>query len=300
MAQQGEPRGREPAAPDAVTAATPYGGRNFQLKLSASPVYQFEADLGEGGSCGVSRYFIRAEVDAEILDSLKLGLNFGYDLNEYDFSGSTAFAGAEPWGDAQRVRLGVGVRLAFAENWTLFGGPSVEHSMESGADWEDSVVYRGILATSLRVGRGLMLGAGVGLSSGLEEDKVFPIVMFSWKITDKLRLSNPHRAGPVGPAGLELAYTKEDGWELAFGGAYRSLRFRLDGSGIAPKGIGEEKGVPLWLRANKKLGENFELSIYAGVVFLGELAVEDEGGNRLASDDHEPAPFAALAVSASL
>ena len=115
-----------------------------------------------------------------------------------------------------------------------------------------------------------------------------------WKITDRLRLTNPFRAGPTGPAGLELVYKRDEKWEFAGGGAARGFRFRLDDKGPAPDGVGEQSGLPLFARITYKFGPRFKLDFYAGAIVGGQLAVEDSKGDLLAVDDHDTAPIAAL------
>ena len=84
----------------------------------------------------------------------------------------------------------------------------------------------------------------------IDETKAFPFVLVDWRINDRLRLANPTQAGPAGGAGLELAWTLDDRWEIAGGGAWRTYRFRLDRNGPTPDGIGESRGVPLFLRTS--------------------------------------------------
>ena len=55
-------------------------------------------------------------------------------------------------------------------------------------------------------------------------------------------MGNALPAGPTGPAGLELVYRPGEDWRFGpLGGAYRSVRFRLDRNGDVPSGIGSEK-----------------------------------------------------------
>ena len=75
--------------------------------------------------------------------------------------------------------------------------------------------------------------------------------------------------------------------------AYRSTRFRLSYSGPVPNGVGEERGVPVFLRATRDFGPALSLHLYAGVVAGGELRVEDPSGNLLRKDDFDPQPFLA-------
>jgi hypothetical protein len=131
----------------------------------------------------------------------------------------------------------------------------------------------------------------------LEEVSAFPYLVVDWRISERFRLANPLRAGPTGPAGLELACAVSDGWDLGFGGAYRSVRFRLDDEGVAPGGVGEGRAIPAWLRLSHRMGP-FALDAYAGAVLGGKLSVENEQGGGVGSADYDPAPFVALRIQA--
>jgi hypothetical protein len=119
-----------------------------------------------------------------------------------------------------------------------------------------------------------------------------------WKISEKWLLANPFSAGPIGPAGLELTYSPSDLWEWGGGGAYRSNRFRLDNQAIAPDGIGQQSGLPTWIRVTRKFRRNYKLDLYGGILLNGEIRIEDRDGRKLGSDDFDPAAFMAVNVSA--
>ena len=95
---------------------------------------------------------------------------------------------------------------------------------------------------------------------------------------------------------LTSAYPR-GGTGLAAGAGYRSERFRLNNSGFFGDGIGESSAIPAWVRISRSVGKNFNLDIYGGVMFGGKLSIDDSNGNRLTSEDYNPAPFLALALS---
>ena len=128
----------------------------------------------------------------------------------------------------------------------------------------------------------------------IEKTWVFPFLSLDWAITENLRLTNPLRAGPTGPAGLELSYTFNHDWVLGAGGAYRDVRFRLDDEGVAPDGVGQESAIPAWLRVSKEFGESFSIDLYAGYAFAGNLRLEDKVGDRFASKEYDSTPFLAF------
>jgi hypothetical protein len=153
-----------------------------------------------------------------------------------------------------------------------------------------------VLSAAYAVRPDLMLGVGTGIFERLDQSEVFPYVVVDWKINEQLRLTNPFRAGPVGPAGLELVYTP-DGAGDGCGRAYRSYRFRLDDSSVVADGIGEVDFWAPFVRVGWRLGEHYRFDINGGATVGGSIAIEDENGNQLGETDYDTAPFAGVTLS---
>ena len=171
-------------------------------------------------------------------------------------------------------------------------------ALEGVADnWNDAFGYGAVFAVSYRVSPAFTLGAGAGVFRRTEETKGFPYIAVDWKITEDLRLSNPFRTSPSGPAGLELSWRISDRWEIAAGGAYRSFRFRLDDSGVAPNGVGEQESAVGYARLTYRMGRDLKLDLYGGAAFNGKMRINDRDGNELGSDDFETAPMAAFSLT---
>lgn len=270
--------------------------RGLRWSLAFAPVYEGDADLDDGGEIGVERYQLRADVKGSLTRRVSWGAAASYALHDYDFSGQQGLGLLDPWDRVHTYDLGVSLDWRFAEIWSLRLNPSIEFAGEDGAAWSDSEVYGGTLLLMRRFGSRLSLGIGVSASSGLEEDKVFPVAAVIWQISDRLRLANSFRQGPGSPAGLELAYTFPAGWEAGLGASYRSQRFRLDDEGVAPEGIGESESGVGWLRVTRAFGGGLSLDLWLGAVFAGEIILEDDDGNELRSEDYDPAPMAAVTV----
>ena len=109
--------------------------------------------------------------------------------------------------------------------------------------------------------------------------------------------SNPSSGGPTGPAGLELSYMLDKGWEIACGGAYRSFRFRLNDEGIGSNGIFQEKTVPVWGRVRWSSESQVNVDLTAGAFVSGKLKIEDQDGHEISEDHYDAAPFVAVSVS---
>jgi hypothetical protein len=281
--------------------AGPGNANRTVYSFSFSPIYQFESDFDHGGSFSVQRYSFNFDTSTPVTNSLRAGISLGYDFEKYDFSGTTAFAGAAPWSDIHRFSIGLPVSYRMSDSWSLFVSPQVEWYGESGVDdWGDALGYGAVFAVSYRVSPGLTLGAGAGVFSRMEETRGFPYIAIDWKITEELRLANPFRTSPSGPAGLELSYRISDRWEIAAGGAYRSFRFRLDDGGVAPNGIGEADSTVGYARLTYRMGRDLKLDLYGGAAFNGKMRIADRNGNELGSDDFDTAPMAALSLTLQL
>ena len=249
----------------------------------------------------MQRYGFNFDTSSPVANSLRAGISLGYEFEKFDFSGTTAFAGADPWSDIQRFSVGLPVSYRMTDSWSLFIAPQVEWYGESGvASWKDALGYGAIFALSYRVSPGLTLGAGAGVFSRMAETKGFPYIAIDWKITEELRLNNPFRTSPSGPAGLELSYRIYESWEIAAGGAYRSFRFRLDDSGVALNGIGEVDSTVGYARLTYRMGRDFKLDLYGGAAFNGKMRVAGSNGNELGSDDFKTAPMMALSLTLQL
>jgi hypothetical protein len=282
--------------PTAAEALEMYGQRK-SFKLSASAIHQFDTNLDRGGDFLVNRYMVRFNWNKKLSDTLDVGISLNYDLHDYSFSEDTSFGQLKTWDNLQSIGFGTRIMYKIDKDWRLVIIPSIGYSGEAGADWGESLIYGGILSAGYRVSPDLMIGAGVGIFSRLEEVSFFPMIVINWEITDQLRLSNPFSGGPTGPAGLELSYALDQKWEIAFGGAYRSLRFRLNDEGNSFNGIFQEKAVPVWGRVTLRSVSHVKIDLNAGAFLSGKLKIEDHEGHEISEDQYDAAPFIAVTVS---
>lgn len=266
-----------------------------KVSLGAATVHQFTSRLRNGGDMADTRYLFRIGVNSSLTDTIEAGLDLSYELDDYRFSGPTRIGGNSPWGDIHTLGVGGRVSYRLAPGWSLLAMPSLKIPREEGAAWDDAVAYGGVLSLNRRFDSTLTIGIGAGGFSNLERVTVIPLAVINWQITDRLRLGNPLRPGPTGPAGMELSYRLDDDWGIATGAAYRLSRFRLDKNGKTPDGIGEERAVPVWGRISWRLDRHLHLDLIAGTMLAGRVTVEDNGGHEIASDRYDPAPFISLA-----
>ena len=266
-------------------------GNDIRFSLLAAYMHQFDAALDNGGDFRMDKYFLRMDGSKRQSDVLSLGVGLTYDLSNYSFSGTAVDPILNSWDQVHALNLSVTGIYSPDDKWKLFVAPSLGVAAESGADWGDSLVYGGIVWTSFRVTPELALGLGAGLFSKPEEFSAFPVIVIDWKISDRVRLSNPPNEGVTGPAGLEMSYKFDGGSSVSAGGSYRSQRFRLDDSGVVRGGVCEDKGFPVWLKLSTKIGAKGTLSFLGGVIAGGELAIEDSQGNKVEEQNYDASPF---------
>lgn len=272
-------------APGASGAA-----ETWRSSLSVTPVWQGNAKLDAGGDFDATGVAIRVGTSKGFGAGHRAGIALNYDYLDYDFSGLTAFGGS-PWDDVQRVGFSVPLLFNGAGGWSYGVTPSVEWAGEKGSDSGESMVYGGIASAIREFAPDRRLGFGVGVFSQLEETKVIPLLIVNWRLSERWSLVNPLPAGPVGPAGLELDYRLDNGWRLGLGATSRSLRFRLSDTGPTPGGVGEQQGIPVFLRLSADISDQASLVLYAGAIVEGELRVEDSDGKKLREDSFDPAPL---------
>jgi hypothetical protein len=275
----------------------PQLSRDLSFFGAVSPVYRFPANVDGGGTLSVTSVYFNAGLIKQLNQKWGLGLSFTYEFDDYNFSGLTGFPVSRPWEEVQRLGFSIPIFYSFADKWKLVIVPTVQFSGEFGARVDQAMVYGGAVGVSYAFGPKVTLGLGVAGYANLEEARVFPFPIVKLKLSDRIRLTNPFRTSPVGPAGLELSYVLTKKWEVGLGGAYRSYRFRLDYTGPIPNGIGEYNTVPVFVRLSYKPFPVVGIDVYAGVSFLNKLYVEDRDGNELYRTKHDVAPLLGATLS---
>jgi len=266
-------------------------------RYSVVPIYQFDSDLDSGGTAGYTGVLASLGRSWTIDSGASLGFRLRFDYEDWRFDDLGALGGLAPWNDVYRVGLAVPYSVTTDGGWRWSLTPTVEYAGESGAEFADSLEYGASLVAARAIRPDLTLGLGVGIYYRIGDTSAFPFVMIDWRITDRLRLSNPTPGGPSGPAGLELRYALDSGWEVGLGAAYRSDRFRLDRDGPFPSGVGEQRSVPVLASIGRQLSDGLSLRLYAGAALGSKLRVEDEDGRRLYDEDRDPAAMVGLLVN---
>lgn len=260
-------------------------------------VYQSDTDIDGGG--GASMQALRYDVGligvTNLLDNLRWRNTFFFGVHDYDFDGD-GFSAGNPWSTILNMRLGTTLTYMFNEQWGASVGGIFVFSPESGADWGDSFTGGGLIAAEYRHSKTLFASIGVAVISQIEDDaQVTPAVNVTWLPADdwKLRVGAVPASGGTAAAG-ELAYRFAAPLEIGLGLLFHQRRFRLDGSGPAPDGVGEDTNLPVRLRLGWDVASQITANLLAGVVTSGEVRLEDRNGTRLRKEDYDPAAYVGL------
>jgi hypothetical protein len=281
-----------PAAAQPAEGAPP---SPWRVTTQLGAVHQFDADLDEGGSIGVTRSFGQVSVGYGFDRRTSVGLALGLGYDDYEFSDGATLGGGAPWDDVVDYRLSLPVRFGIGESVDAIVIPSVRWRAETDASLDDGRTEGVLAGASWRVSPGLSVGPGVGVFSEIDGGtNVFPILLLDWDVTDRLNIGTGGGFGATQGPGLEATWRVTDATSLALGARYENLEFALDGDGPAPDGIGEETAVPVYLVASWAPTPLISVSAIAGVELAGEVTLRDGDGREIDSDDYDPAPFLGL------
>jgi outer membrane receptor protein involved in Fe transport len=240
----------------------------------------------------VGRWFASAGTSRVFDGGWVAGLTLGYGEDRYDFSGAAGFGGLDPWDRIREFRVSAPIRYAANQRWTVYAIPSLRFNAESGASLGDGQTGGLIAGVSYRISDSLSIGPGLGAFTEIEDDaSFFPILLIDWAITDTVSLETGGGFAASRGPGVQLKWQYSPQWQFAVGGRYEKTRFRLDDSGVAPGGVGEDKAFPLFASAQFSMNRDTQLSLIAGAEINSSLRLEDASGNLVDRTDMADAAF---------
>jgi len=274
----------------AATVATPGLAQDergpFFLGVDGLYSYQGGAGLDGGGEMTVQRGFLRVGGLYRTGEG-SAGLFVSRGQLAYDFDGAAA-----PWSDVNDLAISVPLRLSTASGMTYFAAPSLRFDYEDGAGQSDGRTAGAFLGASWRISETLTIGPGLGVFTEIESDdlNVFPALLIDWDIGERFNLSTGPTIGATQGPGLQLSYAYSENTRIGLAGRYESIRFRLDDTGAAPGGVGEDTSFPLVVTFSYAPNPGTGLSAFAGAELGGQLSVEDADGTLIDRRDYEAAP----------
>lgn len=290
------------ASVDATAVELTRDSKNpWQWTFKAGAVYQFESSLDAGGDMSVVRVFASGGTARVFAERWRLGASVGYGEEDYGFSGSSGFGGLDPWNRIREFRVEIPMQYVANERWSVFATPSLRFDAEDDASLSDGRNGGLLAGAAYRFSDTLSIGPGIGAFTEIEDNaQLLPILLINWKITDTLSLETGGGTAASRGPGLQLRWQYSPRWQLALGSRYEKLRFRLDDSGPAPGGVGEEKAFPLFALAEFAVSRNAKLSFAGGAEVGASLRLEDAAGNLITESDLSTAPFLGATFEARL
>lgn len=262
--------------------------------IRAGSVYNFDTDMEGGGSFSVNRYFVEAGFARMWSFDRIIAFSAGFGQDDYTFSD----LGSQPWNNIDAYRMSLFARWKVSDGWSLFGGPSVRSYSETGSDLDDALTGAFFGGASYKFGERLTLGPGVVVAGQIEErTQYFPVILVNWNITQRLSLETGGGFAATAGPGLSLIYELSDHWKAGVTGRYEKKRFRLNGEGIAPDGVGEDRGVPFVVNLTYFLYPGGYVSGIVGYNFAGKLSADDPYGNLLYERSYDPSPSIGIVTS---
>jgi hypothetical protein len=273
-----------------MPAAAQMPDRPLVFAIDGLAAAQGSADMDGGGSFSATRLYGRAG-GLYRFDGGSVGLFVSTGRIDYDFSGTTA-----PWGEVTDIGISLPVRYTIGQA-DIFVSPSLRYDHEEGADREDGQTAGAFVGFGWKFSDRLTLGPAFGIFSELESDdlNIFPAIIVDWDITDRARLTTGPTIGATQGPGLAFDYAVTDRLRLGLAGRIENIRFRLDDSGPAPGGVGEDRSLPIVLTLDYEPFPGSRLAAFAGVERGGELRLEDSAGRLVESRDYDPAPIVGVA-----
>jgi hypothetical protein len=256
-------------------------------------LYQGRSQMSEGGHMSASRAFLRVGGMYLTGQGASAGVSISSGKLDYDFD----VPGEDPWGGVNDLRLSAPIRFRAGDRANVFIVPSLRWDYQDGAKASDGQTWGVFGGVSWRVNDSLSIGPAFGAFSKLQDSQpeVFPALLINWKISQRLALATGQSAGATQGPGLSLSYQVSDVVSLSLAGRYESLRFRLDDTGVAPGGVGQDRSMPVVLTLDWKPKPFIRASVFAGAEFNGQVQLEDNSGVTLSEQDYETAPVAGFA-----
>lgn len=285
----------DPAPPPAVPEAQ---RPRFVVQLDAGALYAAETDLdGDDGDVQVWRAGAGVSGTYAVSDALSLRIGFDSERSWYDWGGlSDLIPGAGSEGPLEEASTySVSAMLLGRVPDTRFGwfaGASLIASFEDGADIGDAL-YGGFTGgVTYQVNERLRIGAGLSLSTEIEDDDVFivPFPVVEYRINDRWRVGTEDR-------GFVLGFTPAEALEFRLLAGFERRQYRLeDDGGAYDDGVFIDSRVPVAFGLTYRPSRRFELSAVAGASVWTEFEILDSEGDEIEEPDVDPGFFAGVEV----
>ena len=292
LQDQAAPETRPVDVAPAGLGQDPSAGFDTSLSFDVGYTWQFQSKLKDQNQGQVSHG--RAHTDGKfrlgLTDTLDLTMGWRYQFDQWSFKDTI-----EVWQDINTLQFNLGLRWRLNDNWIVFGGGQVMWSVENGGNWSDSVIGGGAAGFSYAFSRDLIIGAGLGVRSQLEDDALlYPIIVLDWQITDRLSLDTRLETGWANQSGAELVYELTDEFDVGLAVVFDYERFRLDDSGVLPGGVGTTETLPLMFYLTWEPIPETSITGYIGATVYGRIKATNSASQDVYASTYDPTPVIGL------
>ena len=286
-----------PAVPAFGQGASEFEAIDPQSPVMATRIipgfgYRSDADIDGGGEFSELAFSIRGGPSFAFRDDIKLIAWGSYRFSHYDFKDF----GVDPWENIHTFRATPLVNYTMNEQWSFYGGPTFGISGEEGADFGHSFTAGGLAGVSYKVHDRLSVGGGLGIFSQIEDDaRLLPFITANWQFLDQWNLRvGFSEVAASGGIGAEVTYDFNPQWKFGAGFQFQQKRFLLDEDGPVPSGVGQDKSVPIYVKAGWQATERTLVEFLVGVNAGGEVLLEDQNEREIAEEDYDPSAIIGL------
>jgi len=280
-----------------AASAAESSGRDSSVTASASvdAIHQATFTLEHGGDAQWSQFMLNAGVRKRFVPAFSAGFGLRYSYQGWRFRSPVAFDGAAPWQDLQSPGLNLELRQALSKTLLVGVSPWLQWAYAQGVGGSEGLVYGVVMSVAKAFSPRCVLGGGANVSRQFYSVKTSPFVVVNWRLTDRWRIANAFPGGYQGGAGVELGYSPTRDVELAFGGVYRSERYRLAQRTLSDGDVADLGSIPLFGRVSCRIDAKTRIDVYGGTMVNGVLKISDANGRELLRETYTPA--AALAMT---
>lgn len=284
------------AATDVPAAAQ--STTTWRTSVEGEAIYRFGRDLDRGGDFSSTRLVAGVSGRKSFGGPNGVGISFSAATTDYRFGGIEA-----PWGRINEFSLAAPVTLALGGAATAVVVPIARFRGEDGTDFDDGLTGGAVAAASWRFSETFSMGPGVGVFTTLEgrdDFEVFPILLVDWQISEQWSIGNGEGFGATRGPGIGVRYQPRPDFSTQLFVRLDSAEFRLDDTGPAPGGVGEDKVTSVVASAAYRPGDAIDVSAFAGVELGGRLTLRDADGMTVDRRDYDPAPLIGARISVQL
>ncbi len=253
------------------------------------------ADFQGGGSLTSQRGGWEAVIGTELDGERLAAFSVRTEAFFYNFGGANGLVPgeSEPFNDLYRASFAGVVRSKSSTGPGWFAGFQVALGGEDEAEARDALIVGGAGGVRYRANDELEVELGLAALSRLEDDTwIWPYVGFRWQAADWLEFAAQGTQ-------LEARAFLDEHWSVFGRAQYALQQFRLNDDNPLPAGVVRDEEIRAGVGIERREARGLSIELLAGLNLWRELSTLDRGGQLIAEDELEAAPFVALTLNLS-